>query len=109
MSEVWKKLNKIRGKFSSHPPPLLKKPNGDLTGEPEDTAEMLADGFSKVSSEENYTAEFITYKKAEEKKQICHREGCNTSEPYNDPFTLNELKSALVSTSETNPGMDQIT
>ena len=40
--EAWKKVNKIRGKFSPHPPPLLKAADGSLTDDPSETSEIFA-------------------------------------------------------------------
>ena len=109
MNEIWKKINKIRGKFSSHPPPLLKKDDGELTSQPAETAEILADAFSKVSSDGNYTDKFIRHKREEELKPLHLPTQWDITTPYNDEFTMNELKNALSSTQETSPGLDKIT
>ena len=103
------KINKIRGKFSITPPPLLKNNNGELTDDPIETSEIFAEAFTEISSEESYPLSFLKKKRAEERRQIEFRKTQhNQEEPYNQPFTEIEFQNALSSTKEKSPGLDKI-
>ena len=109
LGSVWKKINKMRGKFPVTPPPLLKDGSGELTDDPMKTCEMFAETFTEVSSEESYPISFLKRKRVEEKKPINFSE--NPKErifPYNRPFTDVEFHNALSSTKEKSPGLDNI-
>ena len=108
LNEIWKKINKIRGKFSRHPPPLLKKEDNSLTSNPTETCEILADSFSNVSSEANYPNMFKKHKKLAEARASSFSRTHDYQAPYNEPFSMQELYQALSSVSETSPGMDKI-
>ena len=109
LSEIWKKINKIRGKFSTHPPPLLRDEDGTLTDNPKETSILFAEAFSDVSSEDNYTTRFRRHKGIEESKSLNFSLNQNPRAPYNEPFTMKELLNVLSATKETSPGIDRIT
>ena len=108
LSEIWKKVNKIRGKFSKHPAPLLRQNSGDLTDDPSETSRIFSQVFSGVSNEENYPLTFLKYKRAKERKTINFNQGTG-EEDYNRELTWNEFQNALSKTKETSPGPDSVT
>ena len=108
LSEIWKKVNKIRGKFSKHPAPLLRQNSGDLTDDPSETSRIFSQVFSGVSNEENYPLTFLKYKRAKERKTINFNQGTG-EEDYNRELTWNEFQNALSNTKETSPGPDSVT
>jgi hypothetical protein len=55
--------------------------------------EILADHFSNISSNSNYSSEFLAYKQEEENKPLNIPPSYN--EHYNANFTLKELHNAL--------------
>ena len=109
LAKVWKRINKIRGKFTPHPPPLLKDPAGNLTDDPLQTSEMFAETFSDVSNEESYSLNFYRRKKLAESHKIEFDQDSTSDLYYNHPFTMQELVNALSLAKESSPGIDQIT
>lgn len=106
LHNVWKKVQKIKGKYQPTPTPALIQNGGNITN-PEVVSNILASHFASVSSDENYTETFQRYRRAQEERQI----NFNTRQhyPYNDHITATEMKYALSSTTETSPGEDGIT
>lgn len=107
LHQVWKKVRKIEGKFSPNPTPVVQDQNGQLHSAPEEVANLFAEHFANISSPTNYTPEFQHYKGQQESRHL----NFNTRErlDYNEPISMQELKSALSSTLESSPGEDQIT
>lgn len=103
-SEIWKTINKIRG-YSSRKINILKVGN-EYVSSIEDITEKLAETFENISSDKNYSPEFLKHKEREEKNAIDFR--TDNSEPYNAPFTFQELTSAINSNRVTAPGPDEI-
>ena len=108
LSEIWKKVKKISGKFSTHPIPLLSDEDGDLTNDPIRTSNIFAEAFSEVSSEANYSDQFLRNKQAKERQPLNFSEAANSKAYYNEDFTMKELESALASVGETSPGIDGV-
>ena len=109
MKEVWTKVSKIRGKYSTHPPPLLKTDAGELTDDPATTSELFAEAFASVSRESGYSPDFIKLKREKEKRPINFKNNENLHHfHFDEPFSIDELLYALGSTSETNPGLDEV-
>ena len=108
LSEMWKRINKIRGKFSTHPPPLLRNQVGELTDNPPETSEIFAEAFSDVSSESNYSLRFRKFKQTSERQQLNFAEG-QDPQVYNEPFTLLEFKNTLSTVKNTSAGIDCVT
>ena len=104
---VCKKVNKMSGKFTTHPPPLLEEPSGTVTQDPTITSNLFAQAFASVSNENNYSREFIRFKRQNETKPVDF--SSNEPQTYNEQFSLEEFKSSLSSTNETSPGSDAIT
>lgn len=105
--KIWKKVEKINGKFNSHPSPILKDED-DIIQDPIHVANKLAESFARISSADNYTPKFKRYKQIAESKPIKFNSR-NANQPYNDPISMFELKHALSLTSDSSPGKDNIT
>ena len=106
---MWKKINKIRGKFSVSPPPLLTNSAGELTDDPEETSNMFAEVFSDVSSEETYSVSFLRRKRNIEKFPLNFNRARSEEISYNQPFSKIEFDNALSTVKDSSPGLDQIT
>ena len=107
MEKIWKRVQKIKGKFTRRPPPLLNNAYGIETQNPNETSNIFGEAFASISATENYTQNFQRYKRTQERKHINFTS--NNEEPYNTPFSVEELNHALATTNETAPGYDQIT
>ena len=90
-TEVWKIINKIRGRNIREI--NILKHNNEIYSNYKGIAEILADSFASVCSEENYNPIFRQYKRKVESRKI-EFESPN-DEPYNAPFTLQELELAI--------------
>ena len=108
LGQIWKKVNKIKGKYSKHPKSLLKKPNGEVTDDPKKASQIFAEAFASFSSVENYLIKFFKRKKTEERKNIDFSEYNRTDKCYNEPLSLQEFYNALPSVKETSPGLDMM-
>ena len=109
LTEVWKKVKKIKGTYSANPNPLLTKEDGTLTDDPSETTEIMADAYAEISSNDNYSPQFSKHRKTEENRSIKYRsmdDECNT---YNQPLTMREMKQAIAAVKESSPGEDAIT
>ena len=106
--EIWTKISKIRGKYTTHPLPLLKGEDGELTDDPVETSKLFAEAFSSVSSDEAYSREFLNCKIEKEKKSLDFKTTRYTLS-CDERFSMQELLSALNDTKETSPGLDEIT
>ena len=102
--EIWKRVNKIRGKYCITPPPVLHV-NNRLVTDPQETSTILAESFA--SNERYYSQDFLRYKDAQENRPIVFP--CNQQQSYNTALTKHEFKHCLALTRETSPGLDKIT
>ena len=107
MNKIWKRIKKMKGKFSRNPPPLLQTVGDNLTQDPQITSNIFAETFSAISNTSNYTSDFNRYRSQKERRTINFT--TSTIENYNTPLSMAELSSALQSTKETSPGQDKIT
>ena len=108
MSQIWKKVKKIEGKFSHHRRPLLKKQDGRLTEEPGETSNIFARTFSSISEGLDYNNDrFKRYKNSQETVEINFSGGI--SDEYNEKLTMSEFIDALASMKDSSPGHDSIT
>ncbi|XP_053376614.1 uncharacterized protein LOC128547602 [Mercenaria mercenaria] len=94
--EVWDVVNKFRGKSSSSIGTLLN--DNDPVVMEKDKANFLVQHYKKISSNDNYSAEFLANKQHKEQEYDLYNE--NNTAPhddieYNKPFSLLELKMAL--------------
>ena len=107
LHQIWKRVAKISKKFTSHPTPRISIGNDNYTNQPEEVAEILAQHFASVASDNNYSREFINYRNTQERKPINF--STNAHLIYNEPFSTKEFHHALMSTSESAPGQDLMT
>ena len=107
--KLWKRVQKIAGKFRPSPTPLLILPHNNIVQVHGDVATLLAEHFSSVSGDHNYSAEFLRHKNATESVPLRFNTARAHNYKYNTPFTFQEYQSALNSSTEGSPGPDQIT
>ena len=105
IKKVWDMVRKIQGKGKSTSVNHLKKNNDDITSK-NDTANTLADSFSKNSSSENYTSKFRNIKNQQEKQKL--KFTSDNTENYNSEILLSELTDAPSKAHDTSPGPDDI-
>lgn len=103
-SEVWEMMRKIRGRPAMSINILESGPR--VVSNVDDIAEVLADSFAAVSSNENYPPDFRAHKEITE--TIPLPLNSTNDEPYNLPFTLVELENAISGCKITAPGPDGI-
>ena len=104
--EIWEKVNKISGKYKTSPTPMLEV-NNIIYQDHTDVSEILANSFAKISADENYSTQFLSHKREQEKRKISFQ--TTNQFVYNDHITLDEINSNLATTEETTPGIDKIT
>ena len=92
MSKVWSRIRKMSGKYSAHQAPCLSY-NNDVTSNPLLIAEMFADHFENVSSNNSYSANFLRVK--QNKELVMLDFSSNEEEIYNGRITERELNGAL--------------
>ena len=102
---TWDMIRKIKGKSKGSNVKHLKK-NGNLITSKKDIANTLADTFSKNSSPDNCTDEFLRVKQQQEKQKLNFKS--NNFEDYNKPFSNHELFDSLSSAHDTAAGPDDI-
>ena len=95
-STVWKKVNKINGKYSPKPAPSLKV-NNAIVNKPEEVAQVFAKNFSEICltsaarQQDLYRKSQIKLKRVSVNKGVGHWDNLY----LNAPFTLEELKQQL--------------
>ena len=72
----------------------------------EEIGEKLAEHFEYVSSDRNYSDEFIAIMNIAEQRHLNFTS--DNAEAYNLPFTIHELQSAIRSNRITAPGPDNV-
>ena len=107
LHQVWKRVQKIDGKFSPVAPPVLIDTNDNLISSPHAVSNLLVTHFSKVSCNAYYSAQFLRHREQQEQRSLNFSTNAELS--YNEPFTKRELDGALSQTSESSPGEDGIT
>ena len=86
MGKIWKRVQKIKGKFTRRPPPLLTNASRIETQNPNGTNNIFGEAFASISASENYTQDLQRYKRTKEGKHISFTS--NNEEPYNTPFSI---------------------
>lgn len=102
---IWKMIRKISGKHNPDPNKHLFTKNNKIT-EIKDIADILAKTFAENSSSKNYNQQFQILKENQEKYKINF--DSNNQEPYNELFTLNELKDAIEKSHNSAVGPDEV-
>ena len=105
--QIWKRINKIKGKYNTQPKPLLRKQNDSLTDDPKTTSNMFAESLATISGGSKYSESFRRYKEEQERRQLNFSGGSDCA--YNEPLTMEELQDALSSVKDSCPGHDSIT
>ncbi|XP_026679016.1 uncharacterized protein LOC113467177 [Diaphorina citri] len=106
--EMFHKMNKLRGKYTPRHITALQDPS-DPTQIFYDTpsiASSLAQQFSSVSSNENYSAQFLNYKLSYEATPIDF--DFSFTQDYNSPLTYAEMSNALATCTSKAAGPDDI-
>ena len=96
-------VRRISGKYKANIVSHLKSNTNDIT-DVKDICNTLAEQFAFNSSSDNYSHMFNRYRFKFEKKTI----DFDTNDPYNDVFTLHELKHAIKVSRDTSPGIDTV-
>ena len=106
MSQVFKRVRKIAGKFSPGPPPVLNV-NGDKVSDRQAVANTLAETFCFVSSRTSKSPAVRRQFGVDETRQLDFSSG--GGESYNVTYSLLELRLALSLCKDSSPGSDNIT
>ncbi|KAI5738326.1 hypothetical protein M8J77_005509 [Diaphorina citri] len=107
-SEMFMKMNKLRGRYVPRHISALQKSNdpSDLTFDPKDISNLLASHFSSISSDDNYSPDFIVHKNTCE--QTPFNFAFHDEAGYNSPIQFHELILALDSCTSKASGPDGI-
>lgn len=105
VKEMWKNFRKIQGKYK---PSIIREiKNGDQRmNTDKEIANGLAEHFGRISSDQQYTREFNSFKKEAEQTPLIVPQG-ETAE-YNEPFTKREFEEAMEGLKGSSPGPDNI-
>ena len=109
-AKVWKKVDKIKGKYQPKPPPTLKV-NGTTLIKPKEVATALAEHYASASVKTKIPiARRITeHRSREEGPPFSMRGGHPDNVLLNAPFTINEMEIQLDQCKDSAPGPDDIT
>ena len=108
-AKVWKKIDKIRGKYCPRPPPTLKVNNVKIN-DLREVATVLAEHYAdaSVKTKRLYQAEYRRSQAIRKQSSFSKRGGHQDNLPLNAPFTMNEMESQLAQCKESAPGLDDI-
>jgi hypothetical protein len=109
LSKVWKIVKRMSNNFIGSAIPTLKKDNiSYITNK--DKANIFGKHFAQVSSDKNYSKDFLKHKNKFEKDNKDKIKYKNNSESaFNEDFSLPELRQALKKCKNTSPGQDDVT
>ena len=107
ISDLCKRVKKMKN-IAPNSIRILDDPNqqGVQHTTPDEISEILAKTFAEVSSDNNYSAEFLPRKIQAEQNMPDFGE---VDTYYNKPFTVKDLNSVLSKTKDTSPGEDGVT
>ena len=105
LKSTWDMVRRISGKYKANTVSHLKYNANDITGVKE-ICSTLATQFAFNSSSDNYSHVFNRHRLTIERKTIDF--DTNDHFPYNDVFTLHELKQAIKISRDTSPGIDTV-
>ena len=105
MKKCWDMVRKIKGKGGSPSVKHIKK-NGKKITQPRDIANTIGEAISFNSSSAHYSPKFQRIKNKQERHPLILQS--DYTEPYNQPFSIDELRTALGKAHDTDPGPDQI-
>ena len=96
---------KIKGKGGGPSVTHIEK-NGQKITQPRDIANTIGEAISFNSSSSHYSPKFQRINNRQERQPIIFQS--DNAEPYNQPFSIDELRTALGKAHNTSPGPDQI-
>ena len=102
---IWNKIRKIDNK-TYNPQKMVLKIDNSFIPEPDRCGSALGNFFSNVSSNDNYSAEFLNYKNIQERIPIFFEDARGLI--YNRPFTIEEFIAVLDPSTDSSPGEDGI-
>lgn len=105
LTQIWDKVRRIKGIDKQKTITSLKTEN-NIVSNSKDIVETLSTYFQEVSSDNNYSEEFLRIKNQMENRNVDNPE--NPEDPINSPITNNELEDALSTCKKTAPGPDRI-
>lgn len=109
-SQIWKTICRIKGQKYSEVSYTIFDEDDIAHTSPTQKTNILANTFTKNSSDLNYTPQFLAYKHKNEFKFL--KESKQIDQQYlsdiNIPFSMTELLKALKSCKNTSPGNDNI-
>lgn len=106
ISKIWKKINKLRGRYKGAHIPTLKVNNESII-DPSKVANIIAGSLNEISKGRASTDRiFASVKETAETIPIDFTD--NLPHNYNSAFSLEEYLSALKNSSESAPGEDTI-
>ena len=106
---VWNTIRKFNGK-PFHPIEVLKQ-NGIRYHENKDKAEILAQHYKHVSSDQNLDPAFRAHKEQQDpviEQEVTERADAGQHQPYNAEFSYRELITALSKKKSKAPGADTV-
>ena len=103
---VWKKVQKINGKFKPQNPPILYH-NGNYTDSLEETADVFAERFADISSGSSFPRELLNYINRSRAPDLDFSESGERAS-YNKDFSTTEYTSALAKCKNSAAGPDGI-
>ncbi|KAI3387413.1 hypothetical protein SNEBB_002003 [Seison nebaliae] len=106
ITSVWKRINKLRGKKTGNTSPILEI-NNRLISDQKEVANAFGASLSNITNHElNRSPQYLRRKRQEESQPLTIQDTPN--QYYNQPFTMNELKTALRRSGNTSTGPDDI-
>ena len=105
LTEVWTRIQRISGRFSSAPLPVLRVNNRDII-HPSDVAEVIAGVLSERCRGGQNVPQSTTQTGRRELETVDFLTVDRTD--YNEPFTMAELASALSSLKSVSEGLDGV-
>ena len=109
-AKVWKKVDKIKGKYQPKPPPTLKI-NGTALIKPKEVTTALAEHYASASVKTK-NLHRIPHNRAQVKRRrapFSMRGGHPDNVLLNAPFTIKEMETQLDRCKDSGPGPDDIT
>ena len=105
IKKCWDMVRKIKGKGGS---PFVKhiEKNGKRITQPRDIANTIGEAISFNSSSAHFSSKFQPIKNRQERHPLIFQS--DNTEPYNQPFSMDELRTALDKAHDTAPGPDEI-
>jgi hypothetical protein len=107
LSRIWKIVAKLSGKYKRSPTPVLRLPDGVIINDKNSVADELANSFSEVTGDNNYSRKFLVHRRNEEAVPLNFLTQRNLD--YNERLTMGEYTACLKLTGDKSPGFDEIT